>query len=208
MIHARVKVCGITTVSDAAACLAAGADHLGVIFARSTRRVAPERAKEIREAVPDASLVGVFAGETVDRVADVARVAGLDMIQLHGGESPAYCEAVADAVSTPIMKVLAPGHAADPEELGRYRTACFFLFDMDKRSSNGIGAMRKLWAQAARAARRGRRVFLAGGLTPLNVWEAVHQTAPYGVDVCRGVERAPGVKDVDALMRFIAEVRR
>jgi phosphoribosylanthranilate isomerase len=208
MIHTRVKVCGITTAGDAAACLAAGADHLGVIFARSTRRVTAERAKEIREAVPDASLVGVFAGEAVDRVADVARAAGLDMIQLHGGESPIYCEALADSVSTPIMKVLGPGQVADPENLGRYRAVCFFLFDMDKRSSNGIGAMRRLWAEAARAARRGRRVFLAGGLTPLNVREAVHQTAPFGVDVCRGVEQAPGVKDIDALMRFIAEVRR
>jgi phosphoribosylanthranilate isomerase len=208
MIHTRIKVCGITTAADARACCAAGVDYLGVIFAESARRITPERAREIREAVPDIGLVGVFANEDVEDVADTARLSGLDLIQLHGEESPAYCDALAESVSTPVMKAFRNGEIEHPEALDPYRAPCFFLFDLDKNRSNGIGAIRNLWGAAARATRHGRRIFLAGQLTPDNVHEAVRGTAVFGVDVCRGVEHSPGVKDIDALMRFVAEVRR
>ncbi len=208
MIHTRIKVCGITTVADARACHAAGVDYLGVIFAESARRITPERAREIRDAVPDIGLVGVFANEDVENVSDTARLSGLDLIQLHGAESPVYCDALAESVSTPVMKALWSGQIENAEALDPYRAPCFFLFDLDKSGSNGISAIRSLWGAAARAARSGRRVFLAGGLTPNNVHEAIRGTAVFGVDVCRGVEHSPGVKDIEAVMRFVAEVRR
>jgi phosphoribosylanthranilate isomerase len=248
MHETRVKVCGITSPEDAATCHALGADYLGVIFAASPRRATPAQARDIRSAVPTAALVGVFRGDKLETVAQTAASCRLDLIQLHGDESPAYCDALRARTSLPLLKTILHGQIRGPEDLAAYRAAGFFLFDLSKgasdacRANNSPGCnadrsadsgpgsnadrsadsspgsnadrsadcdaiRRQLWIGAVRASRKGYRVFLAGRLAPTNVRAAIAQTRPFCVDVCRGVEQAPGVKDAEAVRHFIKEAR-
>jgi len=224
MHETRVKVCGITSPEDAATCHALGADYLGVIFAASPRRVTPAQARGIRSAVPTAALVGVFRGDKLETVAQTAASCRLDLIQLHGDESPAYCDALRARTSLPLLKTILHGQIRGPEDLAAYRAAGFFLFDLGKGASDACrannspgsnadsdadcdGIRQQLWVGAARASRKGYRVFLAGRLTPTSLRAAVAQTRPFCVDVCRGVEQAPGVKDAEAVRHFIREAR-
>ena len=104
MAEVQVKVCGITTCDDAAVCHALGADYLGVIFAQSPRQVSADAAGLIRTAVPAAKLVGVFVDEELATLAETARAVGLDLIQLHGQESPDYCRQLTEATGLPLIK--------------------------------------------------------------------------------------------------------
>jgi phosphoribosylanthranilate isomerase len=201
----RVKICGITTVADATSAYSLGADFIGVIFAESPRRVDLERAAAIRAAVPLASLVGVFQDADIDTIAHAAAFARLDMIQLHGRESPEFVGTVIAHAGKPVIKVFNSNRVPAVDELTRYTRTSYFLLDTDK---NVDVAETARLDDVARIRRLGFRVFLAGGLTPDNVRDSVAATQPFAVDVCRGVERSPGVKDTDAVARFIAEARR
>jgi phosphoribosylanthranilate isomerase len=206
----RVKICGITNPDDAAFAAAHGADYIGVIFAESPRRVTAARAREIRDTVPDASLVGVFVDETVERVANTAEACGLDFIQLHGHESPDYCDELHQRSGVPIIKTFRAGEIPDAETLGHYHTTSYFLFDLDKGVDDPDELARlteRLWQSASKRRREGFRVLIAGALTAGNVRAAVDTTRAFCVDVCRGVEKSPGVKDHDAIVRFVSEVR-
>jgi phosphoribosylanthranilate isomerase len=214
MRNVRVKICGLTRPGDAAASLALGADYLGVIFAPSPRQVTVEQATAIRGAAPGASLVGVFAGASGDEIAAVARGAGLDMIQLHGGEPLGFCETTGMLTGLPVIRALpasalpgggAPTAAWNGSSVPR---GGHLLLDLDKNEPPGKDSMHRLWETAALAEGRGLEIFLAGGLDPSNVRAAVERAAPFCVDVCRGVETAPGVKDAAAIEEFIAEVKR
>jgi phosphoribosylanthranilate isomerase len=208
MGETKIKICGITTPEDALLCHRLGADYLGVIFAESPRRVDPARAAQIRRAVPQATLVGVFADQDPAMVLRVARSCALDVVQLHGAESPSYCADLCARAPVSIIKTLTVEGNAGSGDISTYSVVSFFLFDRPKRGAARAVSVRSLWALAARTGRNGARVFLAGGLTPANVREAVDSVVPFAVDVCSGVERAPGIKDASAVGRFIAEVRR
>jgi phosphoribosylanthranilate isomerase len=200
----RIKVCGVTTTRDAVFAAAEGADFIGVIFAESPRRIDTTRAREIRDAVPHAMLVGVFVDAPIDVVADTAAACALDFIQLHGEEPPEYCDALRERAGLPIIKAFRPSDIPDTERLGRYRTTSYFLFDLDKSQPDPLG---ELWSRASQQQRQGFRIFIAGALDASNVREAMGRTSAYCVDVCRGVEDSPGVKNHDAIRRFISEVQ-
>lgn len=213
MRETRIKICGITSPEDARLSSKAGADYLGLIFADSRRSVTVDTARAIREAVPHAILVGVFSDSPIDRVIDVGREAGLNMVQLHGDESADYCDALLSRLSLPIIKAFRADRLPDAETLSHYTKASYFLFDLDKNSRRSSGRtvngnQERLWKAAARRRAKGYRVFLAGALTPTNVRSAVRHVDPYCIDVASGVEKAPGIKDSDALRRFIQEVKR
>lgn len=204
----KTKICGITNSDDARLALSLGADYLGVIFAESPRQVDVALAREIRDAVPEASLVGVFMDASRDEIVSTVRACGLDHVQLHGDESPAFCAGLVSEISIPIIKTFRPSAPSDLDRLGEYQTTSFFMFDLDKTIGNGVEpAMRRLWDNVSLSSRKGFRVFLAGALDPSNVRAAVGYTRAYCVDVCRGVEKSPGRKDEAALARFMAEVR-
>lgn len=212
MLGTRIKVCGITSPADAKLCMTHGADYLGLIFAESPRRVTVEAARPIRDAVLNAILVGVFADMPVDEVARIARACGLDMIQLHGNESPLYCNALHGQLSLPVIKAVSASQIGSGNDLKQYKRTSYFLFDLDKGAAaqrhNGPRDVREdLWRRAAAMRRRGYRIFLAGGLDVTNVREAVANVEPYGIDVARGVEKSPGVKDPQTLRRFIKAVK-
>ncbi|HEU4364996.1 MAG TPA: phosphoribosylanthranilate isomerase [Candidatus Krumholzibacteria bacterium] len=200
----RIKICGLTTPEDAALAVELGADFAGVIFAESPRRVDVARAAEIRAAIPSALLVGVFRDPSIEEVVTFARAADLDLLQFHGRESPAFCDDALARTGKPVIKVFNTNNVPAVAQLAAYTTVSYFLFDADREEPVALTIR---LAQVSHMRRLGFRVFLAGGLTPDNVRDAVSTTMPFAVDVCRGVERAPGVKDRAALERFIAGVR-
>jgi len=207
----KIKICGITRVADAAFAVSVGADYLGMIFAESPRRIDVERAREIRSALPGAMLVGVFVDGVIEDVAATADTCGLDLIQLHGEETPEYCEQLRALTGKPIIKAFRATRMPDTSELSTFETTSYFLFDLDKSHLEEERLPRlvsEMWKHTDRKRRKGFRVFLAGALDTSNVREAIKSTHAFCVDVCRGVEESPGVKSHEAIKSFIAEVRR
>jgi len=192
-----VKICGITREDDALLAVALGADALGFVFAPSPRQVAVDRAREIARRLPPSVLtVGVFRDDLPDRVVDIVHRAGLGAAQLHGFESAEQTREVRSRVPL-VIKAFPAGHPG-LTDLAPYG-ADIVLVDS---SAPGSGEVFD-WRLAEDAPRSGHRVLLAGGLTPLNVGEAIARVAPWGVDVSTGVEAEPGVKDAVKLREFI-----
>ena len=205
MSDVKVKICGVTLEADAIACVEAGADFIGVIFAKSDRRVTLKQAAAIRAAVPDVTLVGVFAGHNAVEIAEAARVAKLDLIQMHGGEPLPVREGVRERTGLPVARVVHGDTIINPSDPFAGDS---LVYDLPKGQPHTDDDLAVLWKLAAHGATRHHQVFLAGGLHPDNVAAAVAAAQPFAVDVSRGVESAPGVKDLDLVRRFIAEARR
>ncbi|MCP4571205.1 MAG: hypothetical protein GY838_02525 [bacterium] len=203
----QLKVCGLTTGNDARLAVESGADLLGVIFAASPRRVTPAQAMEVRAAVPGARLCGVFRDEDPARVENIALDCGLDLLQLHGAESPRECRRLRETTGLPVIKALETGSSL-LDEAAAYDTA-YLLLDRPKGAPDvpGGGVDPELAAAARDLAAAGRSVLVAGSLDPTNIHE-IMKDAPAGVDVCRGVESAPGRKDPDLLRAFAREVKK
>jgi len=209
-METKIKICGTTSVHDARLALSMGADYVGLIFAESPRRINIATATEIRAALPTAMLVGVFHDNTADGVVETVRKCNLDMVQLHGSETPEYCEDIHARANVPIIKAFKEDDFPDTHRLGEYETTSFFLFDLKKNQvedSSLRSRLDEMWDGVSRTRRQGFRVFLAGALCADNVRHAIAHTSPYGIDVCRGVERKPGVKDPAKLESFILEAR-
>src|SRR5262245_52172105 len=197
-----LKVCGITRLTDALHAAERGATALGFVFwPRSARFVSPEQAAEIIAQLPGTVMsVGVFVNESVEGIRNVAAQTGITGVQLHGDEPPAY----ANAIDWPLLRSVTVEDAADTSAVWPPQTT--LLLDASDRVRRGGTGQRVDWSQAAALA-RGRRVVLAGGLTPGNVADAVAAVRPYGVDVSSGVEEAPGVKSFDKVTEFLANAR-
>jgi phosphoribosylanthranilate isomerase len=201
----KVKVCGITRYEDAAMALEEGVDALGFnFFPSSPRYIDPEAARAIiRRLPPFAATVGLFVNvPQPDEVARTAHLAGVGILQLHGDETPEYCRQLADWT---LIKALHVGGPAVPEFPQEYPVQAFLLDVKDEVLFGGTGKSFD-WG-LTRGMKRSRPVILAGGLRPDNVRNAIRIVGPYGVDVCSGVESAPGKKDAAKLMEFMSEVR-
>jgi phosphoribosylanthranilate isomerase len=151
-----------------------------------------------------AKAVGVFVNEKEDKMLAIVRQIGLSHVQLHGEESP---ETVARLQRTiPVIKAVRVRKSFSTSELSRYKNASAFLLDgFDGRRRGGSGKSFR-W-DIARHAKRAGHIFLAGGLTPDNLGEAIRSARPYAVDVCSGVEAKPGKKDPAAVIDFIRAAR-
>lgn len=202
-----VKICGVTRPQDAAAAVAAGADWIGINFwPASKRRASIEQAIEVaaaaRAASPSVVVVGVFVDQRLEGIDDLVDRIPLDRVQLHGDETP---DQVA-AAGARAFKAIALAGEADVERIAGY-PGDTILVDTPSAGRGGSGVTGD-WALARRAvAESGRRILLAGGLTPDNVAAAVRAVRPWGVDVASGVESSPGVKDPDRVRRFIEEAK-
>jgi phosphoribosylanthranilate isomerase len=194
MAKVKVKICGITNWVDARRAVAEGAELLGFNFyAGSPRYVEPAKAKKIVRRLPkEISVVGVFVNESEQKMLEIARAVGLDTLQLHGDETPAMVARLKR--SFPVIKVIRVKKSSAVGRMERYKVATALLLDgFDARQRGGTGKTFD-WEVARRAKKHGR-IFLAGGLTPENVREAIRAARPYAVDVCSGVEVRPGKKD-------------
>jgi phosphoribosylanthranilate isomerase len=194
----RIKICGITNRTDALAAVDCGTDALGFVFAESSRRIAPETARDIIHGLPPlVTTVGVFVDQAQEEVKEIALFCHLDALQLHGHESPAYCR----GFYRKVIKAFGVQDASISRQLARYEVSAYLLD-----SSAGGGSGRRFdWTLARDLP---GRIILAGGLDPANVAEAIRIVRPYGVDVSSGVERSPGKKDHRLMKEFVTHVRR
>lgn len=205
MNFTKVKICGITNVEDALAAVNAGADALGFMFYEiSPRYVTPALAAEIIGTLPPlVSKVGVFVNANAEKVRRVAEECGLDTLQFHGKESPVFCRQFP-------LKVIKAFRILDVDSLNgvaRYGREAW-LFDSYVKGKPGGTGERFNWDLAIQATRETNKLFLAGGLTPTNVAEAVSKVRPYAVDVSSGVESRPGRKNHESVRLFIAAAKQ
>jgi len=200
----RIKVCGITRAEDALAAARLGADALGFIFApASPRCIKPTDAAEIIKKLPPfVTKVGVFVNEEPRLAFEAARNAGVDVVQLHGDETPEYCA----GFPMPVIKVFSVGEGFDVSILRRYRAAGYLLDTYDPKRRGGSGNTFD-WSIAAKACGMYDNVILSGGLGPQNIREAVESVRPYAVDLNSGVEVSPGIKDHEKIKAVVSVVK-
>lgn len=205
MSRVKVKICGIRTLEEAETAIEAGADALGFNFwPRSPRFIAPAEAREIvKRLSPLVSLIGVFVNETRQHIIETASLVGLQAIQLHGDEPPAFCK---DFGTLRVIKALRVGEAFDCHEIEQY-AASMILLDSQVKGSYGGTGHRFDWRMAIEA-KGYAPLMLAGGLRLENIAEAITLVRPAAVDVCSGIEAEPGRKDLDKLREFMFEVAR
>jgi phosphoribosylanthranilate isomerase len=196
----KVKICGITNEADALAAVAAGADALGFVFySPSPRSITIERAAAIVPALPPFVVrVGVFVNASEELVTTAVGACSLSLLQFHGEETPEYCQ----QFGLMSMKAFRVQDENSLQVLPTYPTDAWLL---DAYSPDAVGGTGRTfnWELAVQAQKLGRPIFLAGGLTPANVGEAVRRVQPYGVDVSSGVEKEPGQKDHAKVTAFI-----
>ncbi|REF71925.1 MULTISPECIES: phosphoribosylanthranilate isomerase [Paracoccus] len=204
-----VKICGLTEAAGLAAAVEAGARYVGfVFFPKSPRHVTPETAAELAAQVPlGVAKVGLFVDPDDAALEAVLARVPLDLIQLHGAETPARVAEVKARSGLPVMKAVGIADPQDLDQLWDYGLVADMLLidakppkDAPLPGGNGLAFDWRLLA--------GRQILkpwlLAGGLTPENVAEAIRLTRAPGIDVSSGVESAPGIKDPQRIRSFIA----
>ncbi len=205
----HIKICGLKTLDEALAAIDAGADYVGFNFYPSSPRyLSPDACAQIVTGLSararGVKTVGIFVNETPAHIRSVLAACGLDLAQLHGDEPLATFQALEwraykafrGAAGQAVKAFAAAGPGAP-------------AFLVDAYAPNGYGGTGQVadWP-AVRALAAGYPIFLAGGLTPENVAEAVEQVRPWGVDVASGVESAPGKKDVQKMKDFVVAATR
>ena len=202
----RVKICGITNIEDARGSLEAGAHALGFNFyPRSPRYIEPSVARRIIEQLPDSILcVGVFVNvPDTEQVKRLASEAGVQAVQLHGDESPAYCQKLKELF---VIKALRVNSDFRPEQTALYETAAVLLDGFSPVAFGGVGQGFD-WSVATRSREFVAKLFLAGGLNVNNVAAAIESVQPYAVDACSGLESIPGRKDMAKVRAFVEAAR-
>jgi phosphoribosylanthranilate isomerase len=206
MTRAQIKICGVTNVKDTRACAELGASMIGFNFyPKSPRYIEPKIARRIIEAVPPGICpVGVFVDASAEEIRNVADVAGVRCVQLHGGTSPDTCRELAREFR--VIRAFSTDPQFRPEEVSLFDN-CDVLVDAHHPKLRGGTGLTCDWLAARTTRSLARFLILSGGLTGENVGQAIATVAPDAVDVCSGVERTPGVKDHQALEGFITAVR-
>jgi len=200
----EIKICGITRLEDALCAAACGADAVGFIFhPGSPRYIAPERAKRIISQLPERiAKVGVFVNRPAQEVQRTIEACGLDLIQLHGDEPPAYCNFFP---AGQVIKAVSPRTVKEIGELAAYKIRAFLADSRDAGRYGGTGK-RSDWSLAARIGKL-YPLILAGGLDSGNIQAALDAVSPQAVDINSGCELAPGIKDHDRMKRIIGLIR-
>ena len=202
-LQIKVKICGMTQLKDALFAVEQGVDAVGFIFyKKSPRAVTMKTVREIITKLPPlVDTVGVFVNESAERLNKIADYCGLDLVQLHGEESPAFCR----KIHRRVIKAFRVKDLQSIKQLKKFPVSGFLLDTFSDDLHGGTGKTFD-WNLALPAKKMGP-VILAGGLTPRNILQAVRQVRPYGVDVCSGVEKSPGIKDLEKVRAFLKNIR-
>jgi phosphoribosylanthranilate isomerase len=202
--YTEIKICGITRLEDALCAATCGADAIGFIFHKeSPRYIAPERAKAIIAQLPgEVAKVGVFVNRKTEEVKRIVETCGIDLIQLHGDESPAYCRLFP---AERVIKAVSPRSPEEVRALDTYDVRAFLIDARDAGRYGGTGK-RADWKLSA-ALKKTLPLILAGGLDMENIQAALANVAPQAVDINSGCELAPGIKDHDRIKRIIGMIR-
>jgi len=209
VLMVRIKICGITNEKDALWVVNLGADYIGFNFYKnSPRKISPKLAAQIIGKLPSFTQpVGVFVNEEVKVVKRIAEKCRLNLVQLHGEETLEYCrELQVQSARLKIIKAFRIKDKENLEEMEKYGVDYYLLDSYVPGVEGGTGEIFN-WDLAVEAKQFGKPVFLAGGLTPDNVTQAIEKVNPYGVDVASGVERTPRRKDYDLMREFITRIR-
>ncbi len=202
----RVKICGITSAQQAIQVAEAGADAIGLVMAKSPRQVDDGKAAEIVKAIaPFVQTVAVFVNPGEDEVKKALYDLGIDMIQLHGNESPTFCK----RFSTKVVKAWRVKGMDDLAQLKEYEECIrgFLLDTWDPNQAGGTGRTFD-WAIGTEAVKvLSKPVILAGGLGPENIKAAIEAVRPWGVDASSSLEDAPGVKNLRKVRAFVDAVK-
>ena len=203
MLIVKVKICGITNYQDAQTAVDMGADIIGINFyPESPRYVEPEKAAEFIKKLPAFVVIcGVFVNADSDWIRNAIDKCQLDWIQLHGDESPEFCEKF-NSFSVRTIKAIRVKDENDIALTDKYFTDAVLLdaFDPEKYGGTGFTFDWNLLGHIT------RRVFLAGGIKPENAAEAV-KTGVWGIDVCSGIESEPGKKDHEKMKLLFENIK-
>lgn len=203
----KIKICGITNLEDARFASGAYVDYLGFIFyPKSPRFVDSAKAGAMINWLEGPEKVGVFVNQPLDEVNQTAKESGIDIVQLHGDESPEYC----DLVEKPVIKVIHITEDSTFEQIqakiDSYKSHVdYFLFDSKLENQWGGTGKAFNW-NLLEELNLDKPFFLSGGLNPNNLEKALNTVKPYAVDISSGVEEEPGLKDfekIEAVMEIL-----
>jgi phosphoribosylanthranilate isomerase len=197
----EVKICGIANINDAYIAIKYGADALGFIFyPKSQRYVAPAKAKEIIQELPyEIVKVGVFVNQEIHKVKEIAKFCSLNLIQLHGDESPEYC---AQFPKSSLIKAVSCRLEEDIRKLRNYSVRAILVDGREQGNYGGTG-QNSDWRLAIKV-KEMHSLILAGGLNKENIRKAIETVRPQAVDINSGVEISPGKKDPEKIKEIIA----
>jgi phosphoribosylanthranilate isomerase len=206
MTPVQIKICGVMNVKDARTCAELGASMIGFNFYRkSPRFVEPIIARQIIENIlPQVCPVGIFVDASVEQIRNVADVAGVRCVQLHGRTPPDICRELAREFR--VIRAFSMNPEFRPEQVCLFNS-CDVLVDAHHPNLRGGTGLTCDWLAARTTRSLVRFLILSGGLTEQNVGRAITAVAPDAIDVCSGVESAPGIKDPQALEGFMTAVR-
>ncbi|MEP6850899.1 MAG: phosphoribosylanthranilate isomerase [Acidobacteriota bacterium] len=200
-----VKICGITNLEDARHVMDCGADQLGFNFyEKSSRHISSQDARRIVDALPVSSAnIGVFVNKDIEEVLEIVKFVGLEGIQLHGDEDEFYISNLTKQTNKFIVKAFRVSSRSAIDDATE-SNAHYVLLDGHSPTEQGGTGKTFNWDIAYDAAfLRPESVYLAGGLNPENVAQAIRKIMPYAVDVASGVESSKGKKDPDKIAAFI-----
>lgn len=206
MHRVQIKICGVTTIEDAKLCADLDVDMIGLNFyRRSPRYLEPDEARRIVEALPRRICsVGVFVDTNAEQIRATAKEAGIETVQLHGNVSPEMCRELASEYR--VIRAFSTGRYFRPENAAAFPDCDSLLDSYDPKLRGGTGLTCD-WLAARATLAFTRFLILSGGLNAQNVSEGIAVVRPQAVDVCSAVEKAPGMKNHDAIKEFIAAVR-
>jgi phosphoribosylanthranilate isomerase len=197
----KIKICGVTRPEDAVTAAQEGADYVGLIFAKSARKIDIKTAQDILWNLPKGvEAVGVFMNQPLDEVRRILDVTGLKTAQLHGDESPRFCK----ELGTAVIKTFDTFDNGTLDKLKKF-DAFAFLLDLPK--GGGAGARAQIDTEWATLAKRHGKVLVAGKLNADSVGDVIRKVRPWGVDVSSAVEKSPGIKDRAKIRDFIQAAR-
>jgi len=202
----KIKICGITNEEDAVWAVNLGVNYIGFNFHKdSPRKVSLDLATRMAPKIPPfVPTVGVFVEQTVEEIVKTASKVGLAGVQLHGNHTPEDCRFISERLEVFIVRAFRVAEEKDLEPLPLFVDVCpYFLLDARVDGALGGTGQTFPWDLAVRARAFKKPIFLAGGLTPDNVGEAVELVRPFAVDVASGVEKSPKRKDFDKMKKFI-----
>ncbi|MDR4497029.1 MAG: phosphoribosylanthranilate isomerase [Candidatus Scalindua sp.] len=200
----KVKICGITNLDDAKTAIDYGADAIGFVFAESKRQVSKETVKNIVQKLPPfVTLVGLFVNEAAERIEEICKYCGINTIQLHGNEPPDFLH---NLQQFKIIKAFRIRNESDIHPIDNYQANAILLDGYVENKMGGTGTTFD-WKIVKKIKTSSPIIIIAGGLTHVNVLEAIKIAKPYGVDVSSGVEVQPGKKDKQLIRKFIDAVK-
>lgn len=202
-MRTRIKICGFTRAEDAFIAAKLGVDAVGLVFyERSARFVEVEKALEIIRILPPfVSIVGLFVDASPEKIQGILKKVPLDLLQFHGSEDAEFCQ----SFNKPYIKAVAMGGESDLAAIEtEYQNSSGLL--LDSHFSGAMGGTGEPFDWNKIPPSWAPKIILAGGLSPLNVGDAIKRVRPFAVDVSSGVERVKGIKDAVKMTAFVKEV--